>query len=89
MINTEITNSNDIDNNNQLNIVDTINQIYDPTPQFQSLALSSTQNINIAVGSNTLDKSHEKTNVTCLHANLFDLDDNTTDQGLSHSSINY
>jgi hypothetical protein len=89
MINTEIKyHSSDIDNNNQLNIVDTSNQILDATPQSQSLALSSTQNINIVVSS-TLDKSHEKTNITCPLCDLFELDDHTTAQGLSHSCINY
>ncbi len=87
MSNTEIDDSNDIDNNNQLNIFDTNNQIFDPTPQPQLLSVSSTQNINITAS--TLDKTREKTNVSCPSRNLFDLDDNVIAQGLSYSSINY
>ena len=75
-----------IDNNKQLNIFDTSNQILDLPPQPQSLALSSTQNINFAVG--TLDTTREKTNVTCPSRNIFDWNDNATAQGLSHSSMN-
>jgi hypothetical protein len=88
MINTEIKyHSSDIDNNNQLNIVDTSNQILDATPQSQSLALSSTQNNNLAVS--TLVQPREKTNITCSPRDFFDFDDNPIAQGLSHSSINY
>ena len=73
VINTETNDSRDINNSNQLNTFDTSNQIRDPTPQPQSLALPSTQNIHIAVGS--LEKPCEQTNTTYPPGNLFDVDD--------------
>ncbi|CAF1267189.1 unnamed protein product [Rotaria sordida] len=80
MINNETNDLNDIDNNNQLNIFDTSNQILDPTCQLQSLASSSTQNINNAVS--TLDKTRDETNITCPPHNLFDFYDNATAQDI-------
>ncbi|CAF3748903.1 unnamed protein product [Rotaria sp. Silwood1] len=77
--------SNDIDNNNQPNIFDSTNQILDATHQHQSLASSSTQNINNTVS--TFDKTHDETNITCLPHNLFDSVDNPTAQGLSYNNI--
>jgi len=91
MINSEPNDSCDINNNNNpLNTFDTSDRILHSTTisQSQLLALSSTQNINVAA-TNTLDKTYEITNIAYPPHYLFDWENNANGQGLSYSNIIY